>query len=288
LSVPYALYAKTASSIEGGINETDPVFGASIAKGIDSFDIAKWNAHTIDTQIDSFGISKLGYVSGSHTINTDTQIDSLGIVSLGFVAGSHTVDTDTQIDSLDISKLGFVSGPHIDSSAISNMGFVQKSTCGLAIGDTISGGGIIFYLDASGCHGLACTPKDRSSGIRWYGGTYTNTYAYGNGIGAGAGNESGVLMQGGSGYATLLYYGILMYGYNDWYVPSRYELNLMYMNIGQGNSLGLGNIGGFNASEYWSSTERYDKAVWIVNFSNGKIYGELKSRTFRARGVRSF
>ena len=288
MSVPYALHAKTAETITGTITETDPVFGSSIASGINALDTANWNNHTLDadTQLDSLGISSLGYVAGSHTI--DTHIDSLELVSLGFVSGLHTVNTDTQLDSVGVSKLGYVAGPHTDSSAISNMGFVTKSSCGLAIGDTISGGGIIFYLDASGCHGLVCTPKDQSSGIRWYGGVYKDTYAYGNGIGAGAGNESAILKQGGSGYATLLFYGISMYGYSDWYVPSRYELNLMYMNIGQGNSLGLGNIGGFNSSEYWSSTERYDKAVWIVNFSNGKIYGELKSRIFRVRGVRSF
>ena len=43
LSVPYALHAKTAESINGGINETDPVFAASPANGILSGDISNWN-----------------------------------------------------------------------------------------------------------------------------------------------------------------------------------------------------------------------------------------------------
>ncbi len=46
LSVPYALYAKTAGVIE----ETDPVFGASVAADITTEDIAKWN--TNDTEND--------------------------------------------------------------------------------------------------------------------------------------------------------------------------------------------------------------------------------------------
>ena len=36
--------------------------------------------------------------------------------------------------------------------------------CGLAIGDTYQGG-IIFYLDESGCHGLMCAPSDQSSNL---------------------------------------------------------------------------------------------------------------------------
>ena len=43
LSVPYALYAKTAETIAGGITETDPVFSASTASGISGTDITYWN-----------------------------------------------------------------------------------------------------------------------------------------------------------------------------------------------------------------------------------------------------
>jgi hypothetical protein len=43
LSVPYALHAKTAESIMGGITETDPIFGASVASGITGADTTYWN-----------------------------------------------------------------------------------------------------------------------------------------------------------------------------------------------------------------------------------------------------
>lgn len=43
LSVPYAMYAQTAESLVGGINEVDPFFGASPAYGITSANISHWN-----------------------------------------------------------------------------------------------------------------------------------------------------------------------------------------------------------------------------------------------------
>jgi hypothetical protein len=43
LSVPYALNAKTADSITGGIIETDPLFNASLAKNITALDTANWS-----------------------------------------------------------------------------------------------------------------------------------------------------------------------------------------------------------------------------------------------------
>lgn len=43
LSVPYALHAKTAEKLVGGITETDPNFTASPANGISSASITNWN-----------------------------------------------------------------------------------------------------------------------------------------------------------------------------------------------------------------------------------------------------
>lgn len=43
MSVPYALHAKTAENVTGGITETDPVFVASAAAGITGSNITNWN-----------------------------------------------------------------------------------------------------------------------------------------------------------------------------------------------------------------------------------------------------
>ena len=43
LSVPYALHAKTAETVTGALDETDPLFSQSTAKGITAADTARWN-----------------------------------------------------------------------------------------------------------------------------------------------------------------------------------------------------------------------------------------------------
>ena len=58
-------------------------------------------------------------------------------------------------------------------------------------------------------------------------------------------------------------------GHTDWFLPSKDELDLMYKNIGQGNVLGLGNVGGFANALYWSSSEISSTFAWSQNFTNG-------------------
>ncbi|MCD4724492.1 MAG: tail fiber protein [Bacteroidales bacterium] len=62
LSVPYALYAKTADSISGTIVETDPIFGVSVAAGITETDTTYWN-NKLDIEIDGDTTNELQYLS---------------------------------------------------------------------------------------------------------------------------------------------------------------------------------------------------------------------------------
>jgi hypothetical protein len=168
---------------------------------------------------------------------------------------------------------------------------LTASTCGLSIGDTHQGG-IIFYLDGSGCHGLVAASSDQG-GIQWFGAneTYIDTYAYGNGIGSGEGNSQAIRRWQGtcsSCYASLLCQDLDLEGKTDWYLPSKYELNLMYENIGQGNVLGLGNVGNFENSCYWSSTEDNSISVLSQCFDSGAPTSHVKYNNLRVRAVRAF
>ena len=74
-------------------------------------------------------------------------------------------------------------------------------------------------------------------------------------------------------------------GFNNWYLPSIYELELMYLNIGLGNALGLGNIGQFTPTSYWSSTEYNVNSAWEQNF--GPVYFQGLGRKGIVQSVRA-
>ena len=158
------------------------------------------------------------------------------------------------------------------------------------------GGGIVFYVYDGGQHGLIAATSDQSIGIRWYGGSYTNTRARGDGIGAGLKNTAIIIAnQGpvdGAAFAATVCneYSVTVGGttYGDWYLPSKYELNLMYQNIGQGDALGLGNVGGFASSIYWSSTESASPNAWYQHFNDGLQFSGNKFGPNDVRAVRAF
>ena len=182
---------------------------------------------------------------------------------------------------INVTGAGTVASPYVVSTT---------SPCGLAIGQTYQGG-IIFYLDASGCHGLISAPTNQSTGIAWWNGIYTDTYASGSGLFDGDGNCYRIRSSQGdcaSCNAAELCLDLSLGGYSDWYLPSKYELNLMYKNIGQGNALGLGNVGGFANNFYWSSTEYANASAWEQLFFTGSQSNYGKDGANYVRAVRAF
>ena len=157
-----------------------------------------------------------------------------------------------------------------------------------AIGDSY-GGGIVFYVYDGGRHGLIAATTDQSpGGIRWYGGSNTNTRARADGIGAGLKNTAIIIAnQGpvdGNAFAATVCneYSVTVDGvtYGDWYLPSIYELNLLYLQKEA--------VGGFSGVVYWSSTENTDVSAWFWHFGTGSHFFTGKSNTYNVRAVRAF
>ena len=184
---------------------------------------------------------------------------------------------------ISVTGAGTVGSPYVVSAT---------SDCGLSIGDTIQGG-IIFYLDASGCHGLISATTDQSTGIQWYNGSSSYTNATFDGVKAGQSNTKLIIdTQGTGSYAAKLCDDLIIYSntglFEDWYLPSKYELNLMYDNIGQGDALGLGNVGQFANDFYWSSTEYGYGNAWGQYFDSGSQFGNYKGNSVYVRAIRAF
>ena len=150
------------------------------------------------------------------------------------------------------------------------------------------GGGIVFYVYENGQHGLIAATADQSTGIRWYGGSYTNTRARVDGAGAGLTNTAIIIgnqgaVDGNAFAATVCnIYSVTVGGvtYGDWYLPSKSELNLLYLTKAI--------VGGFTNSNYWSSSEIYLIYSWRQDFSNGVQNYERKENTYCVRAVRAF
>lgn len=164
----------------------------------------------------------------------------------------------------------------------------------LEIGSSYQGG-IVFYLDGNG-GGLIAASSDQSTGAEW---GCANTYIGSTGEAIGTGFQNTISIEAlcpTAGTAADICANLTLNGYNDWFLPSREELILMYENIGQGNVLGLGNIGGFTSSYYWSSSEVdialtngiYRGYAWRQSFISGASNDYRKNADFFVRAVRAF
>jgi len=154
----------------------------------------------------------------------------------------------------------------------------QKLTVGMSYQ-----GGIIAYIDATGQHGLIAAPQDQSADIQWYDGNYIVTGATGTAIGTGKSNTKKIVQKQGSGnYAAKLCDDLVLNGYDDWYLPSKDELNELYKNKYL--------IGGFSTKKdfYWSSSEHNFNNAWLQYFNDGSQYYYFKYYTYRVRAVRAF
>lgn len=218
LSVPYALYSREAENVFSGDyndlentpdlsvylqTESDPLFDASVAKGINSADTARWNEAAASKE--SSGIS---YEAG------------LGIDITGDIISTEVPDPDQPVPIKFQGEIIYV-----------HPLFIKSAEWG-----------------------------DFNSLI----GVYSET----DGI---ANTEKLAAVQTDPTYSARVCSDLTDFGYDDWYLPSRYEIDAIYK-----QSYLLKNIN--YSSHYWSSTESNKDMAWKVNFYNGASTTDYKNK----------
>jgi hypothetical protein len=160
------------------------------------------------------------------------------------------------------------------------------------IGDIVNGG-VVFWLDSTGQHGLVVDMSDVAISVQW--GCHNtdlpnvSNVPYNNGVPAGLGAEIGdgfnntndILKDCPNAPAALAARSLGA----QWFLPSAKELNQMYINKDD-----LEAVDGFSpfSNFYWSSTENDGNYAWRQFFSNGNQNTNVKFSPNNVRAVRAF
>jgi hypothetical protein len=293
MSVPYALYAKTSGNGAGpqgpaganGTNGTDGAIGLTGPagpQGATGLTGAQGPAGPQGTNGTNGATGPQGPAGNDGAAGATGATGATGLQGLtgpqgatgptGPQGGLTTAGTN-----VTITGTGTVGDPYVVNAT--------SGTCGLAIGDTYQGG-IIFYLDGSGCHGLVAKATNEPGTYQWSS-TSFSTWAFASGIYGGAQNTKKSIARAAANLSTCpaasVCDNLTSGGYTDWYLPSKDELDMMYVN------LHMQGLGGFANFFYWSSTENDYGAARNFDFSNGDAgYGANKLNAGYVRAVRAF
>jgi len=167
------------------------------------------------------------------------------------------------------------------AAVIGNVPLVKS----LVIGERGPAGGFVFYdkgAYSDGWRYLEAAPEDQGK-AEWGCPKKLIPWAQNTAIGTGKNNTLAVIRICGEGNtAVKLASAYRGGGKSDWFLPSKDELNLMYVNLCKAG------VGGFTRSDYWGSSEGNAREAWGQIFITGKQYTYYKYTVNRVRAVRAF
>ena len=176
------------------------------------------------------------------------------------------------------------------------VGQAQTINNSIEIGDYREGG-IVFYIDDSGEHGLVCALEDQSSATTWAKrrsvrknerlseNFHTSKTIFGNKWD----RKKTKINKNAKKLSKNLKIKAENKTYSDNYLPSKEDLLKLYENLEIINEAALKNNGQkFQNSIYWSSTEYDYTNAMVVNFKDGKEGHYYKNYLYNVRAIRSF
>lgn len=162
--------------------------------------------------------------------------------------------------------------------------------------DTGPAGGLIFYDNGSYTVATGTVPSWRYLEAAPSDQDYLGTYTVGwgcngteisgaDGTAVGTGEQNTIDIEAGcttAGTAADICANLILGDNSDWFLPSREELFLMYTN------LKIEGVGGFESSDYRSSSENGATAAYFQDFNGGDKNSGGKTFGARVRAVRAF
>ena len=140
------------------------------------------------------------------------------------------------------------------------------------------GGGIVFYVDGTTQHGLIAATSEYS--VSW-GCSGLSVPGTGRSIGTGHPNTITIMAAcTEKKIAARVCDSLVMNGKSDWFLPSKDELNLMFLKKDF--------IGDFSNDYYWSSSQYDANQAYSQNFSTGEVTGTNKNGFIMVRAIRIY
>lgn len=290
-------WSSSTSSV-ATIGSTGIVSGVSAGTTIISYTVTNSFGSSYATKVITVNpLPTAGTITGTATVN----IGSTTTLSNTTIGGTWS---SSAAGIAIVGSAGVVTGV---AAGIANISYTVTNSCGsavvaqvvtvtaaaLTVGSSY-GGGVVAYIYVSGdpgyvsgeVHGLIAAPNDQSTGIQW--GCYgAPSVATSTALGTGAANTAAISTTCGAGTAARLCDDLVLGGYSDWCLPSRDELEKLYLNQAL--------IGGFSTalySYYWSSTgsaETYPSTYsHLISFSDGWYAVGPRNDNNRVRAIRYF
>ena len=261
-------------------------------------------APAVASTIAASNISKTSVTSGGNITNDNgLAITARGVCwsisSNPTTANSKTIESGTtgsftsNITGLNANTVYYLRAYAINAGGTSYGDQVSVRTTDYAIGESALGGKIAYLLqpgdpgyDANITHGLVATNADISTSAQW--GCQGIGFPGADGTAIGTGNQNTIDITAGcstAGIAARLCADLVEGGYSDWFLPSKDELNKLYLNRVA--------IGGFSNAYYWCSMEYNFDIAWLQNFGiwnvpSGYQNTGWKNEPYAVRAVRAF
>jgi hypothetical protein len=276
LSVPFAFHAKNGITAEEK-NKLATITGTNTGDQ-DLSGLAK------TTDLNKGLASKVDKISGKGLSSEDfTTVEKYKLDYLTIYDGSETkIKAGT---NMTVTGKGTTANPYVLNAD-------NKHYAG-----ELYAGGVIFYVDQTGQHGLVCSLIDLSNSQVWSNIISVEIGSVAKSDWNGQGNSNAIISQTGhtnSAAKLCLDYTNANYGtgvYSDWYLPSIGELNDLWNNLTIVQKA-LDNDGNDTTTKllysYWSSTEYRNIDIWKFEFWKGTILNESKSSKNNVRAVRTF